>query len=414
MNIGPIIRAMKHNRTRVILIVLEIALTLAIVTNCVNIILAERAKMSEPSGFDDENILWFRAKPFAPEYQETAFIDNIIDADVRSIAAIPGVKAVANTNFRLWEGGGSSTGVIATGRKMEVQETQTYYATKDIVATLDARIIAGRAFRDGDHGVGSQPDPANIAVISKKLADAIYPGENAVGKSIQHANASRETVGDPITIIGVIESFYNPFGMAGGDRQPIEERVMFRPARIGGATSGIRYLVRTEPGAMNAVIPEIEKRLSAANNGRVFEFRTTAEKKEFWFSASNIVVTTMTAIIIALIAVTALGLLGLTSLAVTERKKQIGTRRALGATRRDILSHFLVENWLVTTAGIILGIAGAYGLNFLLVSNVSDLKLPWQLVAGGVVLLWINGIVSTIPPALRASLIPPSIATRSV
>ena len=70
---GPIIRAMNHNRTRVVLLVLEIALTLAIVTNCVNVILAERAKMREPSGFDDDNIVWVHARPFAPENQRAFF-----------------------------------------------------------------------------------------------------------------------------------------------------------------------------------------------------------------------------------------------------------------------------------------------------------------------------------------------------
>jgi len=112
--------------------------------------------------------------------------------------------------------------------------------------------------------------------------------------------------------------------------------------------------------------------------------------------------------------VTALGLLGLTSLAVAERTKQIGTRRALGATRGHILRHFLLENWLLTTAGLLLGVAGAYALNFLLVSHVSDVKMQWQLIAAGMVLLWMNGLLSTIPAALRASLVPPSIATRSV
>ena len=111
MNIGPILRAMKHSRTRVTLLVLEIAMTLAIVTNCVNVILAERRTMTQTSGFDDENIVWMRARPFSPEYQEPGFLDTIIDADVRALEAIPGVVAASNTHFQFWEGGGSSTGV---------------------------------------------------------------------------------------------------------------------------------------------------------------------------------------------------------------------------------------------------------------------------------------------------------------
>jgi putative ABC transport system permease protein len=122
----------------------------------------------------------------------------------------------------------------------------------------------------------------------------------------------------------------------------------------------------------------------------------------------------MTGLIIALVVITALGIVGVTAMSVAERTKQIGTRRALGATRGDILRYFLAENWIATTAGLVLGVLGAYGLNLFLLSRVSDVKLPWQLVAAGMLLLWTNGLLSTIPPALRASLVPPSTATRSV
>lgn len=414
MNIGPILRAMRHNRTRVVLIVLEIALTLAIVTNCVNVILAERAKIAEPSGFDDDNILFLRSRPFSSEFQKEGYLDNAIDADVRAIAAVPGVRAAANTSFQLWEGGGSSTGVIVTGdQERDPISTQIYYGTRDIVKALGAEIIEGREFRDGDHGVGNQPDPAKVAIITKAMADRLFPDGHAVGKSIVQATAKGQPNDEPVTIVGVMGRFFNPFGRP-GEKTPLAEQAIFLPARVGSYERGTRYLIRTEPGAMSSVIPQIEKRLTAANAGRVLEFQPTAEKKARWFSGSKIVVTTMTCIIIALVAVTALGLLGLTSLAVAERRKQIGTRRALGATRGDILRHFLLENWLLTTAGLALGVAGTYALNFLLVSHVSDVKMQWQLVVAGMVLLWINGLVSTIPPAMRAMLVPPSIATRSV
>src|SRR5437016_2402011 len=109
MNIGPIIRALQHNRTRVVLIVLEIAMTLAIVTNCVNIILAEREKMSQKSGFDDDNIVWMNERVFAPEFRDAAFRDNMLDQDVRTLETVPGVRAAANTDFQLWQGFASST-----------------------------------------------------------------------------------------------------------------------------------------------------------------------------------------------------------------------------------------------------------------------------------------------------------------
>src|SRR5206468_1244363 len=118
--------------------------------------------------------------------------------------------------------------------------------------------------------------------------------------------------------------------------------------------------------------------------------------KEQCFSQARLMMQTMSGVIEVLIFVTALGIIGITSLSVSERTKQIGTRRALGATRRDILSYFVLENWMVTTAGLLLGIAATYGMNFLLVSNVSGAKMDWRFVAIGMVLLWANGLIATI------------------
>jgi putative ABC transport system permease protein len=409
MNIGPILRAMKHNRTRVVLIVLEIAITFAIVTNCVNVILAERKKMTRPSGFDDDNIIRIHTRPFAPEYADMAFLDTAIDADLRVLSSIPGVRAAANTNFQMWEGGGSSSSYVPAGSaQTDGPQLQNYFATHAIADVLGLKIVAGRAFRQSDHGIGTQPDPANVVLITRDAARAVFGDQNPVGKALQRTDRSLP----PFTIVGVIDEFYNPYGI--NDEGGMSTRAIIRPARVGSSGNGVSYMIRAEPGAVNAVVTEAERRLAQANPGRVIESETMLGKRNRWFSGSQVVVTTMTCIVIALIVVTALGLLGLTSLSVAERTKQIGTRRALGATRADILRYFLVENWLVTTAGLVLGVVGAFGLNVLLVSQISDVKMQWQLVVAGMVLLWLNGLASTIPPALRAMYIPPSIATRSV
>jgi putative ABC transport system permease protein len=142
--------------------------------------------------------------------------------------------------------------------------------------------------------------------------------------------------------------------------------------------------------------------------------RTVAETKDNFFSAGKLVITAMTGIIIVLVFITALGIVGITSLAVSERTRQIGTRRALGATRGDILKHFLTENWIITTAGLIFGVVATYALNYALVSQLTDVKMPWYLVGIGMALLWIIGVLATLPPALRAASVSPAIATRSV
>ena len=99
MEIGPIVRALRRNKVRAGLIVAEIALTLAIVTNCVAMIVDARGKMTRASGFDDDNIVSVRSAPFDPAFKEDGYLDNSLRQDLDALRAVPGVAAVSNTNF---------------------------------------------------------------------------------------------------------------------------------------------------------------------------------------------------------------------------------------------------------------------------------------------------------------------------
>jgi putative ABC transport system permease protein len=400
MPIGPIIRAMKHNRTRFALIILEIAITLAIVTNAVNMILAQRATMQKISGFDDANLLYVIGTPFAPEFKDQTYVENVVNADLRAISAVPGVKAATVTGFLPWQGGGSS-GTFKTDGYAEKFQAQFYAARGDLLGTLGAKLSHGRAFRENDTPV--DPDTTTtVTIITSGLAKKLWGDANPIGRVITTGDGDR-----PRTVIGVIDQFYNPYAWNIGDY------ALFTPGRSydsGGST----YLVRTEPGAAKAVVAQLEPALVKVNAGRVFRVLDVPTVKDNFFSGGRLVIRAMTAIIVVLVFITALGILGITSLAVSERTKQIGTRRALGATKNDILKHFLAENWIVTTIGLILGVIATYSLNFFLVSQLTDTKMPWYLVGVGMVLLWVNGLVATIPPALRAASVSPAIATRSV
>ena len=400
MPIGPIIRAMQHNRTRFALIILEIAITLAIVTNAVNMILAERQKMLKSSGFDDENLIAISYAPFAPEFREQSYVDNTTWNDVRALTAIPGVKAAAATGILPWQGGGSSGNFKAEGYGDKFQ-AQIYATTRGLFDTLGVKVVEGRGFTAND----TPADPnasTTVTIISSGLAKKLWGDANPIGRVITSGDGKR-----PRTVIGVIDHFYNPYAWNIGDY------VLFTPGRAWDSGGGA-YLVRTEPGAVKSVASQLEARLVSVNPGRVFRVRTIADVKDGYFSGGKLIISAMTGVIILLVFVTALGILGITSLAVSERTKQIGTRRALGATKSDILRHFLTENWIVTTIGLAVGVAATYALNYFLVSQLTDAKMPWYLVGIGMLLLWLNGLVATVPPALRAATVSPAIATRSV
>jgi putative ABC transport system permease protein len=117
---------------------------------------------------------------------------------------------------------------------------------------------------------------------------------------------------------------------------------------------------------------------------------------------------------IALLLITALGIVGLASFWVQQRTKQIGVRRALGATRGQILRYFQTENFLLATFGIVLGMIGAFGINQLLMGAYELPRLPALYLPIGALALWLLGQVSVLGPARRAAAVPPAVATRSV
>jgi putative ABC transport system permease protein len=397
MEFGPIIRALKRNKIRFLLIVVQIAITLAVVTNAITMIRTENENMSKTSGFDDDNIVWVRTKPFSPAFKDLPYRISVVNADLRLIQSIPGVIAVANTNFLPWQGGGSSGEVTVNGRGNKYR-TQMYYNTPGILDTLGVHLISGRPLRDSDLDDDPNSKAPSTAVISRELEKLAFKGQSAVGRQLIQDD------GTAVNVVGTFDPFYNPYGW------PIHEYVILYAGHV--SSRGAQFLVRVAPGQMKQVVPMIEKRMLQSNNGRNISMQTVDEIKDIFFTQGRIVRGAMSIVIALIVLVTGLGIVGVTSFTVTERRKQIGTRRALGATKGAILRYFLLENWIVTNAGLILGVVIAYGLNILLVTNTGVAKLDWRFVAVAVLLLWLQGIVATMLPALRATRFSPEIATR--
>ncbi|HEV7426156.1 MAG TPA: FtsX-like permease family protein [Thermoanaerobaculia bacterium] len=398
MEFGPIIRALRRNKIRFALIVLQIAITLAVVTNAITMINGANEKMNKKSGFDDENIVWVRTKPFSPAFKDLPYRISVVNADLRTIQGIPGVVAVANTNFLPWQGGGTSGEVSASGGDRSKFRTQMYYNTSGIIDTLGVHLASGRNLRDADIDDDPNSKAPGTAIISKDLEKLVFKGQSAVGKQLI------ETGDTVVNVVGTFDPFYNPYGW------PIHEYAVMYAGHV--SRRGAMYLVRIAPGQMKQVVPLLEQRMLQTNNGRNIETKTISEIKDNYFSEGRIVKGGMSMVIGLIVLITGLGIVGVTSFTVTERRKQIGTRRALGATKAAVLRYFLLENWIVTNAGLILGVLAAYGLNILLVTKTGGAKLDWRFVVAAVVLLWIQGMVATLIPAMRATRFSPVLATR--
>lgn len=407
LEIGPIFRAMTRSRARFILIVAEVALTLAIAANGITLILEARETMTRPSGFDEANLIRVISEPYSDALRDPERLTQLTREDLAALRAMPGVRSATNTFFTPWMGGGSVTEVLLPGQELGTS-TQFYYVDPSILNTLGVELVQGRNLSIQEYEsapLDTGYDRVQVGVlISQALAKQLFPDGQAVGKTLAYSGVERTH-----TIVGVFDRFYNPVG-----NPSINEYTVLYPIPSGSLQRGTQYLVRSDPGQASAVAAAIDGTLLKVDDGRNVRVRTIAETRQRFHVSDRLLVASLNTVMVLLVVVTALGIVGITSFSVTERRRQIGTRRALGATPAAIVRYFLVENWIVTTTGVVLGLGLAYALNYGLVTWVAGTRLDWRVLAPGVAFLWVLGLAAALGPALRGSRVPPAIATRNV
>jgi len=403
MEIGPIWRAMMRNKTGAVLIALQIAVTMAIMVNAVSIMQERSKMMSRPSGIDEHNIFVISSIGFAEDFNERVTIEE----DLAALRAIPGVVNAIQSNSIPLSGGGWSMGLqTEPGEEIDGTGVAVYFVDEHGVDTFGLNLIAGENFSATEiewRERSSTEWPANI-LITEAMAEALFPDDpaGALGQTV-YINSS-----EPMTITGIIEQMQAPWNGWDG-----VERVMLVPTHtLFGST---RYIIRAEPGMRDGLMPQVEEMLAASNKGRIVRsMRTMDETRERSYRGDSSMIKILTFTIVLLIAVTSLGIVGLASFSVNRRTKQIGTRRALGASKLAILRYFMTENFIISLVGVSVGAALTIGLNILMIEAFSLTRITWYLVPVAMMMLLLVGQAAVYGPARRASSVPPEVATRTV
>ena len=403
MEFGPIFRALLNNRTRFWLILVEVALTLAIVVNCTSIFLEKRQSFLAPTGMDTDNILAITTEPFGENFADEEFVESVGEADLRQLRNHPSIIDATPIHHFPLSGSGSSIGRKAAGSEIDTVEAGYFMVDEHGIDTLGTNLIEGRNFNSSDIELSSDDDAPQNIIITKAFADRVFPDGTVIGSRL--SNQDNEHTG---TIIGVIDSMSNSWPRAGMGGQ-----TMLLPGKPHDNRE-MNYLVRAQPGAIDSLYTELDELLVSLENDRIVTVRTLSEIKLRYFRRTLMAMKIWAAVVVLMIIVTSLGIVGLTSFSVSQRIREIGTRRALGATRAAILRYFLLENWLITTAGLIIGTILTILLNSVLAQYAEAPKIDWILMAGGATVLWAAGLLAALIPALRATTVAPEIATRTV
>ena len=171
-------------------------------------------------------------------------------------------------------------------------------------------------------------------------------------------------------------------------------------------------MVRVQPGRLNAVMKAAEQKLMQLQGNRILQTQSMPDVRADAYRGDRGLIVLLTCICVALVIVTAFGIIGLTSYWVAQRRQQIGIRRALGATRQGIVRYFQTENFMIAAAGAAVGIAFAIALNIWMVRSFEMVRMDNSRAIVGAVIILLLGQFAVLWPALRAAAIPPALATR--
>jgi putative ABC transport system permease protein len=244
-------------------------------------------------------------------------------------------------------------------------------------------------------------------VVTQAMADKLFPQGGALGKTIWVGLVNR-----PATIVGIVALMQGMPAM--GKFAEMQYQIVFAPIIPPGP--GSFYLVRTEPGKRDAVMARVEKELADRQPGnrfiqRIQTLEKTAAQTRSGMRYSAIILSIVGVLVLA---VTMIGVAGLAAFNVTTRTKQLGTRRAIGATKFHVLRYFIVENWIITTTGALVGCVLALAAGVRLSVMFQMARLPLYYLVAGVIALWVLGVLAVLVPARRAASISPATATRAV
>ncbi|MDA1298913.1 MAG: ABC transporter permease [Proteobacteria bacterium] len=402
MEIGPIFRALLRNRTGAILIAVQIAFTLTVVLNAAVMINEQVSKAGRPSGLNEADTFHMQSEAI-----DTINPQVTINNDLRAIRETPGVANALQMNTIPLSNGGWSTGVrVQQGDDPPVYSAAMYMVDDQAIDTMQLKLIAGENFAASDV-VWRKPDesgwPGRV-IITKALAKSLFPDdspETTVGRAILLGES-------PANIIGIVDQLQAPWTQS----SQIESSVMV-PQQF--QTGSPRYLIRAEPGQRDRLMPEIEAQLAERERGRMIRnLYSMDEVRRRSYNLETGLAMILGFVMVVLLLITGLGILGLASLSVRRRIKQIGIRRALGASTRDVLRYFLIENLLITSSGVVLGAIMAVAFNIALVNAMNFPKIEWYGVPLGMVVLVLLGQLAVWGPARQACGVSPATATRTV
>ncbi|HMG72329.1 MAG TPA: ABC transporter permease [Pyrinomonadaceae bacterium] len=390
------------HRLRGLLVVSEVALSLMLLVSAGLLIRSFLQLVKTDPGFNSESLLTMNlvlpAAKYKEEAQRAAFYSDLISR----VEGLPGIESVAAVNYLPLGGSNSSTGFLIEGvpEPPPGQEFVGRYrvCTPNYFKTMGIDVLKGRAFSDQDKA-GASP----VIIVNETLARKYWPDSEAVGKRMRYTGPLKENPW--MQVVGVVRDVKHDMTL------PITEDFYVPHAQDAWQSMVLVAKTKVEPASMAA---PIRQQVWAIDKDQpVFDVHTMREVRAIslaLYSFSSVMLSIFAGVALLLAAI---GIYGVMSYAVTQRTQEIGIRMALGARVRDVLKLVVRNGMSLAVIGVIVGLAGAYGLTRLLASLLVGVAptdiLTFSIVTFGLLLV---ALLACYIPARRATKVDPLVALR--
>ncbi|MBA2731391.1 MAG: ABC transporter permease, partial [Acidobacteria bacterium] len=389
------------------LVVSEVALSLVLLIGAGLLIKSFLNILNTDPGFNSQNLLTMQLSLKVDKGEGRKVLNFFTEAHDR-IAALPGVEAAAYSNG-LPLTGASDTGFAIEGRPKpepgQGPQTMLYVTSPSYLKAMDIRLIKGRFFTAQD----TQSSP-RVAVIDEAFARQQFPDQDPIGQRLagNEDNPSAE-------IIGVV-AHVKHFGLDSEERIKSQLYLPFNQAPdklLPRLASRMNLLLRTtdDPLTLSAAVRREVQALDP--NQPVYNVTTMEQTLDQSLATQRL--STMLLMMFAGVALVlaAVGIYGVMSYVVTQRRHEIGIRMALGAQRADVLRLILRQGMWLTACGVALGLVAAFALSRLMASLLFGVSPTDPLTFAGVaVALAVVTLAACLIPARRALKVDPMIALR--
>jgi len=389
------------SRLRRVLVVAEIALSLMLFIGAGLLIKSFWVLTNVNPGFQADHLLTLQVSLPEQKYSDEAKVIEFFRQVPERLSSLPGVKAVSAVNRLPISGGDPHGELTIEGRTFAAGEAPGVSYRRilpNYFRAMGIPLLQGREFDERD--TGGKPD---VVIINQKMAQRHWPDGDAIGKRIKVGPPENEPW---VTIVGVVGNVNH----TGLDAEP--DFATYEP-HAKRPWSNMTVLVRTSGDPLSLAGP-VQRELKTAEKEILIEDVVTMNRRlDLSVAPQRMNVTLLATFAFIALVLAAAGIYGVMAQSVAQRTQEIGLRMALGAQLGDVLKMVLRNGMSLALLGILIGLAGAFGLTRLM-SKLLFGVTPTDAVtfASVAAILFVVALLACYIPARHATRVDPSVALR--